>query len=399
MKSMRIATAVAAASLARRLRDRRRAVGSTTKTVTISVASLIPGSTPAAIQQFNAAGRAVREGEPVDQGQAGRVPVDGADVRREARGGDAADGVRGAVHRRPHARRQRPARRPDRRTRRRCRTSPSTTRRSSPRAPTRRAGSSRCRRAPTRRRCTTTASCSRRRASTRTSRRRRGRRSAPTRSRSRRRPARPATSRWRRTTTPPAGSSRRSSTRSAAGWRRAPARTRSRRSTTRRPSTALNMLHQMRWTDNSMGSNFDYGWSDINQAFAAGNVGMYISGSDVYTNLVQASNIDPSIYGLAPLPLAKNKNAGVLGGGTEVAVKPSANEAEKAAAVKWIDFFYERPLSRRRRRSAEREDARREQAAGRRSRAAALQQEAVRPREHVDQAVHQRAARPDEAVH
>src|SRR5689334_3365625 len=30
---------------------------------------------------------------------------------------------------------------------------------------------------------------------------------------------------------------------------------------------ALNMLKQMRWTDNSMGANFDYGWSDINQAF------------------------------------------------------------------------------------------------------------------------------------
>jgi len=108
--------------------------------------------------------------------------------------------------------------------------------------------------------------------------------------------------------------------------------------------TALNMLKKMRWTDNSMGANFDYGWSDINQAFAAGNVGMYISGSDVYTNLVQASNIDPSIYGLAALPLAKNKNAGVLGGGTEVAVKPSAKDAEKVAAVKWIDFYYERPL-------------------------------------------------------
>ena len=107
---------------------------------------------------------------------------------------------------------------------------------------------------------------------------------------------------------------------------------------------ALNLLHHMRWTDNSMGSNFDYGWSDINQAFAAGNVGMYVSGSDVYTNLVQASNIDPSIYGMAPLPLAKNKNAGVLGGGTLAAVKPSANTAERAAAVKWIDFFYESPL-------------------------------------------------------
>ena len=108
--------------------------------------------------------------------------------------------------------------------------------------------------------------------------------------------------------------------------------------------TALNLLHHMRWTDNSMGNNFDYGWSDINQAFAAGNVGMYVSGSDVYTNLVQAYQIDPSIYGLAPLPLAKNKNAGVLGGGTLAAVKPSAKGAELAAAVKWIDFFYEEPL-------------------------------------------------------
>jgi ABC-type glycerol-3-phosphate transport system substrate-binding protein len=108
--------------------------------------------------------------------------------------------------------------------------------------------------------------------------------------------------------------------------------------------TALNMLKKMRWTDNSMGSNFDMGWSDINQAFAAGNIGMYLNGSDVYTNLVSASNIDPSIYGLAPIPLAKNKTAGVLGGGTLVAVRPDANASARAAAVKWIDFFYERPL-------------------------------------------------------
>jgi multiple sugar transport system substrate-binding protein len=108
--------------------------------------------------------------------------------------------------------------------------------------------------------------------------------------------------------------------------------------------TVLNMLKAMRWTDNSMGSNFDYGWSDINQNFAAGNIGMYISGSDVYTNLVSASNIDPSIYGEATIPLAKNKTAGVLGGGTLAAVRPDANGAARAAAIKWIDFFYEKPL-------------------------------------------------------
>ena len=108
--------------------------------------------------------------------------------------------------------------------------------------------------------------------------------------------------------------------------------------------TALNLLKAMRWTDNSMGSNFDYGWSDINQNFAAGNIGMYISGSDVYTNLVSASNIDPSVYGEATIPLAKNKTAGVLGGGTLAAVRPDANKAARAAAIKWIDFFYEKPL-------------------------------------------------------
>jgi multiple sugar transport system substrate-binding protein len=106
---------------------------------------------------------------------------------------------------------------------------------------------------------------------------------------------------------------------------------------------ALNMLKAMRWSDNSMGSNFDYGWSDINQAFAAGNVGMYVSGSDIYTNLVQAYQVNPSIYGLSTIPLAGNRTAGVLGGGTLAAVRPNASKAEVAAAVKWMSFFYEEP--------------------------------------------------------
>jgi hypothetical protein len=50
------------------------------------------------------------------------------------------------------------------------------------------------------------------------------------------------------------------------------------------------------------------------------------------------------MYGLATIPLAKNSKAGVLGGGTLVAVRPDANAAARAAAVKWIDFYYERPL-------------------------------------------------------
>ncbi|HKC27982.1 MAG TPA: extracellular solute-binding protein [Jatrophihabitans sp.] len=106
----------------------------------------------------------------------------------------------------------------------------------------------------------------------------------------------------------------------------------------------LQLLHAMRWDDNSMGTHFDWGWSDINQAFAAGQVGMFVNGSDIYTNLVQASKVDPTIYGITTIPLADNSQAGVLGGGTLAAVRPDASDAEKDAAVKWIDFYYEQPL-------------------------------------------------------
>jgi ABC-type glycerol-3-phosphate transport system substrate-binding protein len=107
---------------------------------------------------------------------------------------------------------------------------------------------------------------------------------------------------------------------------------------------ALNMLKQMRWSDNSMGSNFGLSWGTSNQSFAAGQIGMFISGSDVYTNMVQADNINPSIYGLAPIPLAKSKTAGVLGGGTLAAVSPKSSPAQIAAAMKWISFYYLEPL-------------------------------------------------------
>ena len=70
---------------------------------------------------------------------------------------------------------------------------------------------------------------------------------------------------------------------------------------------ALQKLHDMRWDDNSHGRNFLLDWSGINQAFAAGQIGMYMGGSDVYTSLVQQNNIKPADYGLAALPLHRRR--------------------------------------------------------------------------------------------
>jgi len=102
---------------------------------------------------------------------------------------------------------------------------------------------------------------------------------------------------------------------------------------------ALQFLKDLRWTDNSMGANFDYEWSTINQAFAAGKIGMYTSGQDVYTSLVQTNNINKSSYGLTMIPLS-GSDSGVLGGGTMAAVGANATDAQKSAAIKWIDFHY-----------------------------------------------------------
>ena len=107
---------------------------------------------------------------------------------------------------------------------------------------------------------------------------------------------------------------------------------------------ALEYLKKLRWDDNSMGSNFLYDWGSINQAFAAGQIGMYTGGSDVYTSLVTSNAISSKDYGLTTLPL-EGKDAGVLGGGTLAAVNAKAADKVKDAAVRWIDFYYMKKLT------------------------------------------------------
>ena len=112
-------------------------------------------------------------------------------------------------------------------------------------------------------------------------------------------------------------------------------------STLDNPATkeALQWLHDMRWDDNSLGSNFLLDWGTMNQAFSAGQVAMFTSGSDVFGAMVQTNDIDPTMYGLTALPL-EGVDAGVLTGGTLAAVPANADEATKNAAIEWIDFFY-----------------------------------------------------------
>ncbi len=162
---------------------------------------------------------------------------------------------------------------------------------------------------------------------------------------------------------------------------------------------ALKMLNTMRWQDNSMGSDFDWGWSDINQAFAAGQVGMFISGSDVYTNMVQSYNINPTIYGLAPIPLANNKNAGVLGGGTLAAVSPNADTGAGCGGGEMDRLLLPPAVREPAAGDPLFQDAGRQRAAGRHAGGPDLQPEAGEPLRQMDLALRQRPAQPNGALH
>ena len=102
----------------------------------------------------------------------------------------------------------------------------------------------------------------------------------------------------------------------------------------------LQRLKAMRWEDDSMGATFDYAWGSMNQAFAAGQVGMFTGGSDLYTWMIQNASLQPPDYGITTIPLSSSPDAGVLGGGTLAAVNVVTTEAERDAAVAWIDFYY-----------------------------------------------------------
>ncbi|HEU0183585.1 MAG TPA: extracellular solute-binding protein [Agromyces mariniharenae] len=104
----------------------------------------------------------------------------------------------------------------------------------------------------------------------------------------------------------------------------------------------LEFLHDLRWEDNSMGANFDLDWGSINQEFAAGNIGMYTSGSDVYTALVRDFGMEPAQYGLTVIPT--EDGGGVLGGGDIAVMPPTLDDETKAAAVEWIDWYYMQKL-------------------------------------------------------
>lgn len=100
---------------------------------------------------------------------------------------------------------------------------------------------------------------------------------------------------------------------------------------------ALQLLKEMRWTDNTMGSNFLYNQEEIRQDFAAGKIGMVLQASDAYDMCVKNFKMKPADYGHGALPQDGGPH-GTLTGGTIKMISPKATSNEIVAALKWIKF-------------------------------------------------------------
>ncbi|HWK93417.1 MAG TPA: extracellular solute-binding protein [Luteimicrobium sp.] len=101
---------------------------------------------------------------------------------------------------------------------------------------------------------------------------------------------------------------------------------------------SLQALHDMRWTDDSMGSQFLYDQEAARQSFAAGKIGMILQAPDIYFTIVTQYHFDKTKFGETALPQSNGEN-GTLTGGTLKLFNVKATPNQLLAATKWIKFY------------------------------------------------------------
>lgn len=100
---------------------------------------------------------------------------------------------------------------------------------------------------------------------------------------------------------------------------------------------ALQLLHDMRWQDNSMGTNSLISDSDINTMIASGELAMAVRGGDAYQGMTLVNGMPKEDYGMFPMPQTED-GLGTSGGGRVSIIRPDATDEQVTAVVKWLEF-------------------------------------------------------------
>ncbi|MEQ0564275.1 extracellular solute-binding protein [Amycolatopsis sp. NEAU-NG30] len=102
---------------------------------------------------------------------------------------------------------------------------------------------------------------------------------------------------------------------------------------------ALQYLHDMRWTDNSMGAKQLLEAQDVQRMMGAGRLGMYMAAPDNIPVLVKQFNGKYADYGIAGMPGGQ----GTLLGGEGYMINPKASQEKIKAGLEWIQWKYLNP--------------------------------------------------------
>ena len=101
----------------------------------------------------------------------------------------------------------------------------------------------------------------------------------------------------------------------------------------------LQQLHDMRWTDNSMGRKQLLEYADLLQMMGSGKLGMYVATGDNIPNIVNQYKGNFADYGLAPMPGGQ----GTLAGGDGYMFNAKATPAKIKAGLEWLTYQHINP--------------------------------------------------------
>ncbi|CAM5304693.1 hypothetical protein SAVIM338S_00503 [Streptomyces avidinii] len=101
---------------------------------------------------------------------------------------------------------------------------------------------------------------------------------------------------------------------------------------------ALRTLHDMRWTDQSMGTRQLLEIGDVQKMMGSGKLGMYMAGPDNIPTIVKQFERKYEEFGLAALP-----GTATLGGGDGFMFNPKASPEKIKAGLQWVQWKYLNP--------------------------------------------------------
>src|SRR5262249_59193275 len=100
----------------------------------------------------------------------------------------------------------------------------------------------------------------------------------------------------------------------------------------------LQTLHDMRFTDNSMGTKQLLGWADLLTNAGAGKVGMYIGAPDTIPTIVNQFKGTYADWAMGPMPGDNGPAQGTLGGGNGDFFKKGSSAAQIKAGLEWLSY-------------------------------------------------------------